>query len=61
MKLKSKMKKYIDQAKRAILQSYYCHYLNKPINKSTVFMESRNGSIVADNILILAKEMQNPE
>lgn len=61
MKLKSKMKKYMEQAKRAILQSYYCHYLNKPINKATVFMESRNGNIVADNILILAKEMQNPE
>ena len=54
MKLKSKMKKYMEQAKRAILQSYYCHYLNKPINKATVFMESRNGNFVAYYILILA-------
>ncbi len=62
MAKKNPVKKFINKLKSRIWFSvYYGIYQKSKINKNMVFLESRNGSDMAGNILYIAKELsENP-
>lgn len=60
MKTLKKVRRNLPKLKSCCYESIYCHYLKSKINPKLVFLESRNGNLIADNILRLCIELQKP-